>query len=129
MNSTATEVETLVRHLQQSSLGRVPSVRLMSLLVLTDCAVIKDETDLNVLEWLSPLNPQQTHVDVRSQRLPGTGLWLLDKDEFKRWRYDALSPHILWCHGIPGAGKTVLAWVFIPSKKCALIKLHQVLSC
>ncbi|KAL2039110.1 hypothetical protein N7G274_008159 [Stereocaulon virgatum] len=88
MNSTATEVKTLVRHLQQSSLG---------------------ETDLRVLEWLSPLNPQQTHLDIRSQRLPDTGLWLLDRDEFKQWRYNALSPHILWCHGIPGAGKTILA--------------------
>ena len=68
-----------------------------------------DDTDLNILEWLSPLNPQHTHVDVRDQRLPDTGIWLLDRDEFKKWRYDALSPKILWCHGIPGAGKTVLS--------------------
>lgn len=40
-------------------------------------------------------------------RRPGTGVWLTESDDFKRWLN---TPHSkLWLRGIPGAGKTVLA--------------------
>ncbi len=40
-------------------------------------------------------------------RHPGTGLWLIESDEFKSWLKFPNAK--LWCYGIPGAGKTVLA--------------------
>lgn len=40
-------------------------------------------------------------------RHPGTGLWLIESDDFKSWLNFPRAK--LWCYGIPGAGKTVLA--------------------
>ena len=39
---------------------------------------------------------------------PGTGLWLFSTPEYQRWRNDE-KPPILWCHGPPGVGKSVLS--------------------
>ncbi|KAJ7450804.1 ankyrin repeat-containing domain protein [Mycena latifolia] len=59
-----------------------------------------------IIEWFSPLNFFPRQADVTSTRQPGTGLWLLESDVFKRWE---LEPEkALWCRGMPGAGKTVL---------------------
>ncbi|KAF8208286.1 ankyrin repeat-containing domain protein [Mycena galopus ATCC 62051] len=60
-----------------------------------------------IIQWFSPLNffPQQD--DVFTTRQQGTGDWLLDTFEFKEWISKTGST--LWCYGIPGAGKTVLA--------------------
>lgn len=48
------------------------------------------------------------HRALQSRRLPGTGTWLLNSDDFRRWRDDDEST-TLWWYGSPGAGKTFLA--------------------
>ena len=55
-----------------------------------------------VLEWLSPLNfaPQQSNLSSRRQE--GTGLWLLESQEFKGWK--SKDGESLVCQGMPGAG-------------------------
>ncbi|KAL2044644.1 hypothetical protein ABVK25_012278 [Lepraria finkii] len=59
-----------------------------------------------LLEWLSTLNFLKQQNDFIRQVRQGTGEWFLDKTAFKEW---ASSPKgILWCPGIPGAGKTFL---------------------
>lgn len=65
--------------------------------------------DHTMLSWFTPLQPEKTHLDTRERRLPGTGEWLLQKSEFKAWRDDTTASKVLWCHGIPGAGKTILS--------------------
>lgn len=40
-------------------------------------------------------------------RHPGTGVCFTDSNDFKQWQNTTRSK--LWCHGIPGSGKTVLA--------------------
>ncbi|KAJ7696332.1 ankyrin repeat-containing domain protein [Mycena olivaceomarginata] len=59
-----------------------------------------------IIGWYSPLNffPRQSHI--LSTRQPGTGQWLLDDTKFRAWKSG--TGNILWCHGMPGAGKTVL---------------------
>ena len=42
---------------------------------------------------------------------PGTGQWLFNTPEFTSWRYG--DSKTLWCTGIPGAGKTILASIVI----------------
>ena len=65
------------------------------------------ETDAEgnqILKWLSPLEPQQRHQDVRADRLDGVGNWVLETSEFKKWRDaedDCVDP-ILFCSGNPG---------------------------
>ncbi|RYP79191.1 hypothetical protein DL771_000169 [Monosporascus sp. 5C6A] len=64
-----------------------------------------------VLDWLTPLNygPQQS--DYFSLRHAGTGQWLLDSPEFKAWLEN--DQKVLFCPGIPGAGKTILTSVVV----------------
>ncbi|KAJ7487830.1 ankyrin repeat-containing domain protein [Mycena latifolia] len=60
-----------------------------------------------LIEWFSPLNSFPRQAEIFSSRQPGTGEWLLEDSRFKAWKS---SPGgTIWCHGIPGAGKTVLA--------------------
>ncbi|KAJ6587997.1 hypothetical protein B0H19DRAFT_196945, partial [Mycena capillaripes] len=59
------------------------------------------------LDWLSPINFFLRHADIKQVRQAGTGEWLLVHPHFKAWESDSGST--LWCRGIPGAGKTVLA--------------------
>lgn len=65
----------------------------------------------NILDWISKSELDQKHQAVRLPRVKGTGGWLLERKEYARWRDDASSSNILWCHGIQGSGKTVLTWV------------------
>ncbi|MCJ1429599.1 hypothetical protein MMC29_007514 [Sticta canariensis] len=39
----------------------------------------------------------------------GSGRWLLTADKFVAWEIE--NRRFLWCYGIPGAGKTVLAYM------------------
>jgi len=69
------------------------------------------ETDAEgnqILQWLSPLEPQQRHQAVRADRLHGVGAWALETNEFIKWR-DAEGggvEQVLFCYGNPGVGKT-----------------------
>jgi hypothetical protein len=64
-----------------------------------------------ILDWLSPIDyaPQQT--DYIKRRQPGTGQWLLDSAEFEAWLEN--DSQTLFCPGIPGAGKTILASIVV----------------
>ena len=63
-----------------------------------------------ILQWLSTLEPEKRHQDLRISRLEGVGNWLLETDEFWEWgnREDASSQAVLFCHGDPGVGKTYM---------------------
>jgi Cdc6-like AAA superfamily ATPase len=64
----------------------------------------------DIINWLSSLNCWTTQNDTFNKRIDGTGEWLLEHGEFNKWLD---GTHTLWCHGMPGAGKTVLASVII----------------
>ena len=64
----------------------------------------------NVLWWLSPFQYDRKHIDVLSKRISGTGIWLLQTQQFRDWRYKADSKSYIWCYGGPGTGKTVLTY-------------------
>jgi hypothetical protein len=63
------------------------------------------------MEWLSPTDfPAQQH-DIITRRQEGTGQWFLDSLKFKRWLQG--SDKTLFCPGMPGAGKTMMAAITI----------------
>lgn len=67
----------------------------------------------SILEWLSPINSATKQADVFIDCQKGTGQWFLETDFFQQWlqQYSG-TPHAernLFCPGIPGAGKTLLA--------------------
>jgi hypothetical protein len=64
-----------------------------------------------IIEWLSPTDfPAQQH-DIITRRQEGTGQWFLDSSEFQNWLQG--SDKTLFCPGIPGAGKTMMAAIAI----------------
>ncbi|KAL8704280.1 MAG: hypothetical protein Q9201_002559 [Fulgogasparrea decipioides] len=61
-----------------------------------------------VLRWLSSLTPStfiDRYNDSISRRTKGTGDWILGSEQFETWING--KQDILWCFGIPGAGKSV----------------------
>ena len=63
-----------------------------------------------IIQWLSPLEPQQRHEGVQTDRLDSVGKWVLETDEFKKWCCveDSCVEPVLFCYGNPGVGKTYL---------------------
>ncbi|GKT48796.1 vegetative incompatibility protein HET-E-1 [Colletotrichum spaethianum] len=60
-----------------------------------------------VMKWLAPPDPSTNDNKALQQRHEGTGQWLLDSEEYSKWKNTPKSS--LWLHGIPGCGKTVLS--------------------
>lgn len=63
---------------------------------------------MNILNWFAPNNPATKHSEFRRDYQEGTGYWILETPEYIEWLKTRNSA--LWIHGIPGAGKTILAF-------------------
>lgn len=61
-----------------------------------------------ILEWLTVVDPSGYHNTISAMREKHTGLWLDKSPEYRAWKNDQGSSPLIWFHGIPGAGKTVL---------------------
>ena len=68
------------------------------------------DEDAKIMSWLSPLEPDNRHHGVRTNRFKGIGDWLLETSEFRDWRGcgGGADEAVLFCFGDPGAGKTYL---------------------
>jgi len=68
------------------------------------------DEDAQILRWLSPLEPNNRHQSVRTDRFAGVGDWLLETSEFREWRGSegGADKAVLFCPGNPGAGKTYI---------------------
>ncbi|RPB03109.1 hypothetical protein L873DRAFT_1732030, partial [Choiromyces venosus 120613-1] len=69
-----------------------------------------DDEKSEILAWLSPLEPQMRHHDIRTRRVEAVGDWLLQTEEYRNW-FDGIHEgesenSVLFCHGDPGVGKT-----------------------
>ena len=69
------------------------------------------EEDSKILKWLSPTETFTQQINVFSRCHPGSGTWFLDCDEFQAWR--EAPGKILYCEGMPGAGKTILTSIAV----------------
>ena len=70
------------------------------------------KNSFQIQQWLCAfdfLYVQQDHLSIRH---PGTCDWFVDSADFCSWR-DSSETWVMWCHGIPGAGKTILWSVVI----------------
>jgi Cdc6-like AAA superfamily ATPase len=64
-----------------------------------------------ILDWLTPIDYGPQHSGFIHKRREGTGQWLLNSDKFQEWL--TKSKQILFCPGIPGAGKTMITSIII----------------
>ncbi|KAF2655446.1 ankyrin [Lophiostoma macrostomum CBS 122681] len=74
-----------------------------------------DASTTLVLDWLTGYDYQNRHHELCRVRTPHTGAWFYESEEFKAWALGASRPgskvrpsNVLWCHGVPGCGKSVL---------------------
>ncbi|KAF3317189.1 hypothetical protein TWF173_000436 [Orbilia oligospora] len=73
-----------------------------------------------ILKWLDPGTASSRHDEVKRARLPGTSKWFLVQTAFSRWSTPSDAEEksrILWCYGIPGAGKSTISSVVIDHLK------------
>lgn len=56
--------------------------------------------------WLSAPDPSSNHNEACAKRQATTGDWFIQSSNFAKWKEDRNS--LLWLHGIPGCGKTIL---------------------
>ncbi|KAK6345458.1 hypothetical protein TWF718_007374 [Orbilia javanica] len=67
--------------------------------------------DLEILDWLTPIEFGEQQTDYFNIRQPETGQWLLSSTEYKDWV--ETKKKTLFCPGMPGAGKTILTSVVL----------------
>lgn len=63
------------------------------------------------LSWISPIDGSERYREVLKTRQAGTGTWFLNTEAVQKWRKN--HKQLLYCPGIPGAGKTVLSSIVI----------------
>ena len=65
-----------------------------------------------ILAWLSLLEPQRRHHDIRTRRFNEVGDWLLQTEEYQNWfrgiHEGKSDGSALFCYGGPGVGKTYI---------------------
>ncbi|KAF2845553.1 hypothetical protein T440DRAFT_460188 [Plenodomus tracheiphilus IPT5] len=71
----------------------------------------RDQRVLALQLWLPAPDPTRNYQNAFKQRQGNTGLWLLHSERYISWKTEAAS--ILWLHGIPGSGKTVLSAIAV----------------
>ncbi|KAH6984242.1 ankyrin repeat-containing domain protein [Ilyonectria sp. MPI-CAGE-AT-0026] len=63
------------------------------------------------LHWLTPTDYDGDSSEYRKHvgiRVPGTGDWLFEHDDFKPW-LSSTDRNLVWIKGVPGSGKSILA--------------------
>ena len=65
-----------------------------------------------IFAWLSTLEPERRHHDIRTRRVKEVGDWLLQTKEYRNWldgiNEGKLGGSALFCYGGPGVGKTYI---------------------
>ncbi|RYP56595.1 hypothetical protein DL771_011716 [Monosporascus sp. 5C6A] len=93
--------------------------RISELLRDADIKAVKSKLQRNenieILNWLTPVDYGPQQKDFLERRQPGTGQWLLDSAEFQAWL--KADQQALFCPGIPGAGKTTITSIVIEHLK------------
>ena len=69
--------------------------------------VYKSDKDAEIMRWLSPLEPDNRHHSVRTNRCEGVGNWLLGTGEFREWSggEGGADKEVLFCFANPGVGR------------------------
>ncbi|KAL8659664.1 MAG: hypothetical protein Q9202_007017 [Teloschistes flavicans] len=81
-------------------------------MVTSEAATASDK----ILNWISDLEPEQKYFDILRPHVDGTGEWLLQDPTFQVWRdHTSEQASFIWCYGIQGTGKSVLASLVVKS--------------
>ncbi|KAK4234532.1 hypothetical protein C8A03DRAFT_18586 [Achaetomium macrosporum] len=73
-------------------------------------AQLNQAQQAELYRWLQKINPSTNHNMAGLLFEQETGQWLTRSPDWKSWLAGGGRSRILWVHGIPGAGKTVLTY-------------------
>ncbi|KAI9436836.1 ankyrin repeat-containing domain protein [Lactarius indigo] len=84
-------------------------------LITRQTAVQVDDVKRNQLreslrKWQSPPDPSTNHNIAADRLHKGTAEWFIESDQFENWK---LTGSLLWIHGKPGSGKSILCSAII----------------
>ena len=83
--------------------------------IKTDTTILQDHAAMQrkkeLLEWICLIDYHEQHRDYLKRHHVGTGQWFLQDTKFREWIQSGNA--ILFCPGIPGAGKTIMAALVI----------------
>ena len=103
----------LAQQSQQIGLSKVIGTRLEDIHQQIDGLDTKVDTlrvnkkHEKIRKWLSPPDPSSNYNKAAKLRHGSSGSWLLETEPYSNWLLTC--EHILWLHGIPGCGKTILS--------------------
>jgi hypothetical protein len=109
---TLTEIErmksSLSLALTADQTARLGAIEMNVLDVRYQQDVARDEQRAQMIQqWLAAPDVTSNQAQKQSERHIDTGLWLLRLPSFEQW---LVHPNtLLWIHGIPGSGKSVLS--------------------
>ncbi|KAI9436871.1 hypothetical protein H4582DRAFT_1853862, partial [Lactarius indigo] len=61
-------------------------------------------------KWQSPPDPSTNHNIAADRQHEGTAEWFIESDQFETWK---VTGSLLWIHGKPGSGKSILCSAII----------------
>jgi hypothetical protein len=86
-----------------------------SLKIKSDTTALRDDTAVrhkrDLMGWICPVDYHVQHRDFIDRHQTGTGQWFLQDTKFQEWNRS--KDATLFCPGIPGAGKTIMAALVI----------------
>jgi hypothetical protein len=86
-----------------------------SLGIKSDTTALRDDTAVrhkrDLMGWICPVDYHVQHRDFIDRHQTGTGQWFLQDAKFQGWNQS--KDATLFCPGIPGAGKTIMAALVI----------------
>ncbi|RTE71897.1 hypothetical protein BHE90_013705 [Fusarium euwallaceae] len=119
MNSVSDNGVQLNYHNHNTTVNMPPEVWPLVQELINSRKSDKESYHAILAKWLTQqsgqpsIAPRHHHLDLLSQAAPGTGQWVLSRDEFKRWE-DASSPfRFLFMPGTLGSGKSMLISIII----------------
>ncbi|KAL8802386.1 MAG: hypothetical protein Q9182_003876, partial [Xanthomendoza sp. 2 TL-2023] len=83
------------------------------------CSIEQKLLLVRITKWLSVPDPSVNYNEARQRRQASTGKWFTNDSKYAAWKTEPNS--IMWLHGIPGCGKTILSSTIIQD----LLNLRQ----
>ena len=83
--------------------------------IKSDTTALRNDTAIRhkheLMRWICPIDYHVQHQDFIARHQTGTGQWFLQDTKFQGW--DRSKDATLFCPGMPGAGKTIMAALVI----------------
>ncbi|EXM04734.1 hypothetical protein NOF04DRAFT_18693 [Fusarium oxysporum II5] len=70
---------------------------------------ISESETREIIRWFERTNPSSLHNIAFNKHEPLTTEWVTNSSQWKAWLSLTSETRLIWIHGLPGSGKTVLA--------------------